>query len=205
MANKAIIGIACMCAATFGWGQTLAITEPGSGPNPVAQMVADAMRAAAGADVAFIAAGFFVSGSLDGPPSAEKLNKLLSYPGEEIYVLSLTGEQITKALERSLSLLPQPNRAFLQVSGLKVEYSAKAPANSRVKRVLVGDKVLDTGKSYRVAVPATLARGALGYFTVWQREQISEQTGVTVETAVRRLLDGKSTWPLGEQDRLVGD
>ncbi|MEP0764975.1 MAG: 5'-nucleotidase C-terminal domain-containing protein [Fimbriimonadia bacterium] len=205
MVSRTIVTMASFWVAAFGCGQTLSLSEPGSGPSPVAQMVADAMRAAASADVAFIAAGFFVSGSLDGPPSAEKLNKLLAYPGEEIYVLSLTGDQITKALERSLSLLPQSNRAFLQVSGLKVEYSAKAAANSRVKRVLVEGKALDAGKTYRVAMPATLARGALGYFTVWQREQISEQTGVTVETAVRRLLDGKSTWPLGEQDRLVGD
>ena len=205
MANRAFVVVALAWTSAFGWGQSLTLSEPGAGPNSVAQMVADAVRMAVGAEVGFVAAGFFVSGSLEGPPSAEKLNKLLAYPGEEIYVLSLTGDQITKALERSLSLLPQSSRAFLQVSGIKVEYSMKAAANSRVKRVLVDGKPLEPARSYRVAVPATLARGALGYFTVWQREQISEQTGTTVETAVRRLLGGKSSWPLGEQDRIVGD
>ena len=66
-------------------------------------------------------------------------------------------------------------------------------------------KAIADASTYRVAMPATLARGALGYFTVWQKSDISQQTGVTVDTAVRDYLSGKRTWPLGESNRIVGE
>jgi 2',3'-cyclic-nucleotide 2'-phosphodiesterase (5'-nucleotidase family) len=191
------------CGAALAQG--LELSDAGTGPNSAAQVVVDAIRAAARADIAIQAAGFFKDGKVGASPDPNALNKLLAYPGEEVYVLELTGAQIRKALERSLSLLPQSNRGFLQVSGLRVRFSPQASPQSRLKSVMVGDKPLQSGAKYRVAAPATLARGALGYFTVWQKEQIVGMTGVTVEQAVERWLSGKRAWPLGEANRIVAE
>lgn len=187
------------------YGQGVDLTNVGTAANPGAEMVVDAIRVAAKADAAMQAAGFFTEGKLGPSVDADALNKLLAYPGEEIYVLSLTGDQVKKMMERSLSLLPQPNRAFLQVSGMTIEYSPAAPAQNRVKKIAIAGKPLSPTGTYRIAAPATLARGALGYFTIWTKDQVAGQTGITVETAVSNYLAGKRSWPLGETNRIVGE
>jgi 2',3'-cyclic-nucleotide 2'-phosphodiesterase (5'-nucleotidase family) len=189
----------------MAWSQAPDLASAGSAYSPAASIVVDAIRAAAKSDIAVQAAGFFADGKLPAKVDADALNKMLSYPGEEITVLTLTGDQVKKAMERSLSLLPQSNRQFLQVSGMTVTYSASAPVQSRVKKILVDGAPLSDTAKYTVAMPATLARGALGYFTIWKKEQITSQTGVTVEAAVREYLKGKSSWPIGETNRIVGE
>ena len=205
MKVNGVVSAAALWIAVLATAQGLDTSGCGIGPNAAAQIVVDAIRASAKADIGLQPAGFFSEGKLGASVDAAGLNKLLTYPQEEIYVVTLTGAQVRKALERSLSLLPQENHAFLQISGGTVTYSASAPAQSRVRRVLVGGKPLSDGATYRAAMPATLARGALGYFTVWQKSDISQQTGVTVDSSVSDYLSGKRTWPLGETNRIVGE
>jgi 2',3'-cyclic-nucleotide 2'-phosphodiesterase (5'-nucleotidase family) len=205
MNARAVMVAGAIVAAAVAACQGLDTTGCGSGPNAAAQIVVDAIRASAKAEIAFQPAGFFTEGKLGATASADELNKLLAYAQEEIYIVTLTGMQVRKALERGLSLLPQPNHAFLQVSGITVTYSASEPAQSRVRKVLVGTKQLSDSATYKVAMPATLAKGALGYFTVWQKSSITDQTGVKVDSAVRTYLSGKSAWPLGETNRIVGE
>lgn len=201
---RALLAVATVIVAMGGYSQGIDLTGVGASANAGAEVVVDAIRLSAQTDIAVQAAGFFRDGKIAGGPDADALNRLLAYPGEEIYVLELTGEQIRKAMERSLSLLPQANRAFLQISGMSVVMAPSAPAQSRVKRILVGGKMLDPTAKYTVAAPATLARGALGYFTCWSKDTIVKETGVTVEAAVKSHLAGKRSWPLGEKDRIEG-
>jgi 2',3'-cyclic-nucleotide 2'-phosphodiesterase (5'-nucleotidase family) len=205
MNARAVVVAAAVLVAAIAVSQAPDTNGCGTGASSAAQIVVDAIRTSAKAEIAFQPAGFFVEGKLGANVDADGLNKLLSYPQEEIYVVSLSGTQVKKALERGLSLLPQPNHAFLQVSGITVTYSASEPAQSRVRRVLVGTKALSDSATYKVAMPATLAKGALGYFTVWQKSNITDQTGVTVDAAVRTYLNGKGAWPLGETNRIVGE
>jgi len=205
MNARAVMVAAAIVAAAIAVCQGLDTAGCGSGPNPAAQIVVDALRTSAKCEIGFQPAGFFTEGKLGSTADADELNKLLAYAQEEIYVVTLTGTQVRKALERGLSLLPQPNHAFLQVSGITVTYSANEPAQSRVRRVLVGTKPLSDSATYKVAMPATLAKGALGYFTIWQKSNITDQTGVTVDAAVRTYLNGKRAWPLGESNRIVGE
>lgn len=169
-------------------GETLA--SVGERSNSVAQTIVDAMRSATGADLALLGAAFF-NESASVPVSgftADDLIKALAHPDDEVVVLSLRGEQILQALERALELYPQKNNAFLQLAGVEVRFNPKAEPSKRVVSVVIGGAKLDPNRTYRVATTAPMARGALGYFRVWSRDQITASTGRTLADTVREYL-----------------
>jgi 5'-nucleotidase len=91
----------------------------------------------------------------------------LLYPDENVVLVELSGKQVRDALERGLSMLPNPNTGFLQVSGLHVTYKSEDPPGQRVVEVKLSGAALSPTKMYKVAMPASLAKGALGYFRVF--------------------------------------
>ncbi|MBL8059495.1 MAG: 5'-nucleotidase C-terminal domain-containing protein [Chthonomonas sp.] len=147
------------------------------------QAAADALREAAGADMAFLAAGM-----VKPLASVSDLSQLLVYPTDTLSVVKLSGAQIRLALERSVSLVPLPSSAFLQISGLEVAFSKSAPVDKRITDVSVGNSKLDGSKVYTVAMPTTLARGGLGYFKVWNKDAITRTLDGTLES----ILKGKT-------------
>ncbi|MFN7162601.1 MAG: 5'-nucleotidase C-terminal domain-containing protein [Fimbriimonadales bacterium] len=179
-------------ALALGWGQVglsqgESLGGVGERASPAAQTIVEAMRSATGADLALLGAAFF-NESVSVPStnfSADDLIKALAHPDDEVVVLSLRGEQILQALERALELYPQKNNAFLQIAGAEVRFDPKAEPGKRVTSVQIGGAKLDPNRTYKVATTAPMARGALGYFRVWSREQITQNTGRTIADAVR--------------------
>ncbi len=146
-----------------------------------AQFAADLLRSAGRAEIAFLPAGVlkptFKSGDLAG---------ILQFPTDDVAVVELTGAQVTKALERSVGLYPSPNPGFLQLSGLSVTFSRTAPPDRRIVEATVSGASLQPDRKYRVAMPGSLARGGLGYFTVWGREQVVETlANANMETVLK--------------------
>ncbi len=161
--------------------------------SDLANVVVDALRDASGAEIAWLPAAAFneVTVSRDAPP-AEVVGKLLPYRDDRVVVLKLTGSQIRQALERALTLYPQPNAGFLQVSGLKVTFDPNKPAGERVVRLQVGDEQkqdVEPNREYRVATSATLAYGALGYFKVWERTAVERELNQSVGEVLRGYLE----------------
>ncbi|HSI72415.1 MAG TPA: 5'-nucleotidase [Fimbriimonas sp.] len=176
-----------LLSAAFVAGQS-----PDVGGNSAAQDAADAIRAAAGADIAFLPAGLVKSGF-----DKDNLASLLQYPTEEVLVVGLTGAQVRAALELSVSLYPQPNKSFLQLSGVEAAFSKTAPSNKRLLNVAVNGVKLDDSRSYTVAMPSSLAKGGLGYFKVWDKSQIqSTLKGKTIESLLlgKRSAGSASRW-----------
>lgn len=173
---RSIIGLGLLVTTVTAYGQSAE-----TGASSAAQAAADAIKSAAGTDGAFLAAGL-VKDSFQ----KDKLETILQYPTDEIVVLNLTGSQLRQAFERSLSLYPQPNTSFLQISGFEVTYSKSASPNKRVVSVTAGGSALQDSKTYTVAMPSSLGRGGLGYFKIWDKSNISKTlTGTTVESALR--------------------
>lgn len=175
------------------WAQELSTKNVRTEESGLANVVVDALRDASGADIAWLPAAAFneVSLGADTPPT-EVVGKLLPYRDDRVVVLKLTGAQILQALERALTLHPQPNAGFLQVSGLQVTFDPAKPAGERVVRVQVGTenkRDIEPQREYRVATSATLAYGALGYFKVWERSAIERETDKTVAEALRAYLE----------------
>jgi 2',3'-cyclic-nucleotide 2'-phosphodiesterase (5'-nucleotidase family) len=156
------------------------VLDVGAGPHARAQAIADEIRSAGDADMGVIGAGMLkrVDGGGD-------LSGLIAYPSEEIVVIRVPGSGVREAMERSIANLPDSNDAFLQISGLSVWYSASATAGSRVLEIRVGDAALDPSRQYTIAMPASLAHGALGYFKVWDKRQIVKNTGTKLEAALK--------------------
>jgi len=196
-----------LLALAVGWSRVgLSQGEPlasvGERSNPVAQTIVEAMRSATGAEMALLGAAFF-NESASVPATgftADDLIKSLAHPDDEVVVLSLRGEQILQALERALELYPQKNNAFLQLAGVEVRFNPKAEPGKRVVSVIVAGARVELERVYRVATTAPMARGALGYFRVWSRDQITQSTGRTVAEVVRdyckwqRSLLSQPTW-----------
>jgi 5'-nucleotidase/UDP-sugar diphosphatase len=182
-------------ALAMGWspgglsqGETL--SSVGERSNPVAQTIVEAMRSATGAEMALLGAAFF-NESTTVPATgftADDLVKALAHPDDEVVVLSLRGEQILQALERALELYPQKNNAFLQLAGAEVRFNPKAEPGKRILSVVIAGAKLEPERVYKVATTAPMARGALGYFRVWSRDQITQSTGRTIADAVRDYL-----------------
>lgn len=182
-----------LMASVTVWAQELSTKNVRTEESDLANVVVDALRDSSGADIAWLPAAAFneVSLSRDTPP-AEVVSKLLPYRDDRVVVLKLTGAQIQQALERALTLYPQPNAGFLQVSGLSVTFDPAKPAGERIVRVQVGTdnkQDLNPQREYRVATSATLAYGALGYFKVWERSAVERETDRTVGDALRAYLE----------------
>lgn len=146
-------------------------------------LVADAARSAVGAEAALVQASQLRTQVIPaGEVTRESLVGALLYPDEPVVLVELSGAQIAAALERSLSMLPKkPSTSFLQVSGLNVTYRSEQPAEGRVVEIRVGSASLAAGKSYKVAMPASLAKGALGYFRIFN--ELKPQQGSSIGDA----------------------
>lgn len=152
-------------------------------------IVVDAIRAQAKSDIGFITASELKDVTLPkGEILANDISGALAYRNDPVAVLTLKGDQIQKALERSVGIYSQKNLGFLQISGMKFTFDSSKPRDSRVVSVTIGDKPLDTAKMYTVGVSNSLANGALGYFRVWQKEQITKVGKDTVAQALDAYL-----------------
>lgn len=167
-------------AASWAFSQ-----NPELGADKASQAAADVLRDFAGTDGAFLAAGL-VKSSFN--KDRDDLAALIQFPTDELVVVTITGAQVKQAFERSLSLFPQENTSFLQISGFEVTFSKDAPSGQRVTQVRCNGAALDESKNYQIAMPSSLGRGGLGYFKIWDKTKITK----TFEKAtLESILKGK--------------
>jgi 2',3'-cyclic-nucleotide 2'-phosphodiesterase (5'-nucleotidase family) len=178
--------LASACAVAFCQGN---VEKESHLPS---QAAADVLRDFAQADGAFLAAGMVKTAF-----QSDDLATLLQYPTDELVTVGLTGKQIKQAFERSLSLLPQPNTSFLQISGFEVVYSKDETVGQRIVQVRAGSQVVDDGKTYQIAMPSSLGKGALGYFKIWDKTKITKTfENATIESILKgkKFVETSSRW-----------
>jgi 5'-nucleotidase/UDP-sugar diphosphatase len=201
--------VALGAAGSVSWAAllgrtTLALSSQGarSDESTLGDLVADAGRAQLGADVALVQAGMFIDGTIPpGEVTSEQLRALLFAPDEPLVLMEMPGSTLQEMLERSLSFLPRPAPAFLQVSGLVVTFRSAAAANRRIESVQVGGAPLSPDKTYQVAMPNSLAQGGLGYFRIIDGIK-PKQTGPTLSEAVFRYVQTSGTITISPGTRL---
>lgn len=128
-------------------------------------LVADAYRAAVGADIALANGGGVRASIAAGDITNNDLLSVQPY-GNELCLIEATGQEILDALEMGASKAPAEFGGFLQVSGLSykidtsISSSVKTDENGnfvsvdgerRVFDVKVGDQAIDAAKTYKVA------------------------------------------------------
>ncbi len=131
----------------------------------IGDLIADAMRAATGADVA-ITNGGGIRGDRTYEPGTVLTRRdiLTELPfGNVTVVTEITGGQILDALENGFSRVEEGAGRFPQVSGLTVVWDPSAEPGSRVVEVKVNGAPLDLNKVYRVATNDYMLAGGDGY------------------------------------------
>jgi hypothetical protein len=213
----ALAGVLCaarMCAAPLAaqGGPTIKVVnelttkDAGAQESNLAEVIADAVRDTAGADIAFFAASAFNEVTIPkGTTTIDEVVKALAFKSDNIRIVRLKGSQVRQALERAVELYPQRRSAFLQVSGITVTVDANADPGKRIVAVKVGKNDLADGNIYSVAMPAPLADGALTYYKVWSKADIDRDhdPNLTLEEAVTRYLTSHTTIGEKGEDRIV--
>jgi 2',3'-cyclic-nucleotide 2'-phosphodiesterase (5'-nucleotidase family) len=145
------------------------------------QSIADELRSASGVNFALFPDAY-LKGGIKIP---KDLASTLEQRDEAVWVVSLTGAQVRAALEKSIAYYPQSSATFLHISGLNVAYDL-----TKIERIVsvTSDLVeIEPSKTYKVALPASLARGGLGYFSIWDFKKAERE----VSSNLAKLLEGK--------------
>ena len=124
-------------------------------------LVADALKYAAGADVALTNGGGIRTSVDVGEITYGELNAVLPF-GNIVTKIQVTGEQILKALEHGTSAAPGASGGFPQVSGITYEVHTYLTEN-RVKNVKINGEAIDLSKTYTLATNDFTAVGGDGY------------------------------------------
>jgi len=169
-----------------------------AGETNLGDLIADAVRETGHAQVGLVPADEIngkaaVAAGKTDPSAIIATLRYADDPSDTVVVLNLTGAQLVRVAERSVSRAPQPFDGFLQVSGLQVRYSPSQPEGRRVSLVGADGGEVDAAKTYRVATTRPIAGGSLGYFQIWGQKDIAEDTGVSIAKSLGAYLDGHKT------------
>ncbi|MGF1623806.1 MAG: bifunctional metallophosphatase/5'-nucleotidase [Alphaproteobacteria bacterium] len=131
----------------------------------IGNLIADAMRAAVGSDVAITNGGGIRADRIYPAGTVLTRRDILSeLPfGNVTVLLQVDGATIREALESGVSRIEDGAGRFPQVSGLSFAFDPSAPAGSRVSEVMVGDEPLFDTNTYTLATNDYMAAGGDGY------------------------------------------
>jgi 5'-nucleotidase len=159
--------------------------------------VADAYRAALGADVALINGGSIRSNTTYDPGPVTKRHVFEILPFEDPVVkIEVTGRMLRTALENGVSRITESleEGRFPQVSGLRFVYDAARQSGSRVVSVTVGGSPLDDTKTYTLATTTFLSHGGDDYAVLKSAKVLtSEEDGPVSAIIVMNAIQTAGT------------
>ena len=164
--------------------------------NALANLIVDAMRQTAGADVALFNGGG-LRGNRNYPAGyAFTLRDILTeLPfGNLTVLIELSGKHLLAALESALSQVENNAGRFPHVAGMKVRYDSKRPAGQRVLAVQLGDTPLVPDRLYKVATTDYLAAGKDGYDALQQGTLLIDPSAATL------LANQVKDWLINHKD-----
>ncbi|KAB1075734.1 bifunctional metallophosphatase/5'-nucleotidase [Methylobacterium planeticum] len=160
-------------------------------------LVADALRAVTGAEIAIMNGGGIRGNRLYAAGTELTRRDILTeLPfGNTTVLVAITGAQVRAALENGLSDYGRPSGRMAQVSGLVMTIDPAAPSGRRILAVTVGGEPLDPDRTYRVASNSFLYDGGNGYGMLAQgRTLIGSTDGKLVANEVMAYI--RRTAPL---------
>ena len=155
----------------------------------IANLIADAMRAATGADVALINGGGIRADKVYPPGTVltrRDLQAELPF-GNKTVVLEVAGADLRAAVEHGVSRIAEGAGRFAHVSGMAYRFDASKPPGRRIAGVTVGGAPLDPARTYRLATFDFLGRGGDGYAMFADARRIVDANAGTL--AVAQAID----------------
>ncbi|KAK6633160.1 hypothetical protein RUM43_012904 [Polyplax serrata] len=137
-----------------------------TGETNLGNWVCDVVLAATNADCVILNSGTFRSDTVHAAGNFTLGDLVHVIPMmDPLVLLSVTGEQLLRALENGVSAYPKLEGRFPQVAGLSFAFDREKPPYSRIDRhlVRVGDEYLDLNSTYRLATKTYLYQGCDGY------------------------------------------
>lgn len=133
--------------------------------SAMGNLIADALRAATGADVAIAnGGGIRADRTYDAGTMLTRKDIMTELPfGNSTVVTELTGSQILAAIENGVSQVEKGAGRFPQVSGMAYVYDPSAEAGSRVTSLMVGGADIDLNAVYKLATNNYILGGGDGY------------------------------------------
>ncbi len=136
--------------------------------SSMGNLIADAMRAATGADIALMnGGGIRGDRTYDAGAKLTRRDILTELPFGNVTVMTeLPGSQVLLALENAVSQHEKGAGRFVQVSGLTFVFDPTAKAGARVSEVMVAGAPLAADTVYKVAVNDYILGGGDGFATL---------------------------------------
>ena len=147
----------------------------------IANLIADAVRDATGADIGMMNGGGIRANREYEPGTVLTRRDIQSeLPfGNKTVVLEVTGQDIIDALENGFSQVENGAGRFPHVSGIEVVYDFNQPAGSRVVEVTRDGAALDPNATFSLAINDYVAGGGDGYDVFANKRRIvDENAGV---------------------------
>ncbi|MCS7258631.1 MAG: 5'-nucleotidase C-terminal domain-containing protein [candidate division WOR-3 bacterium] len=138
--------------------------------SPIGNLITDAMREFAQADIAVTNSGGIRANLPQGEITYRDLYKIETF-GNTAVIMTMTGRQIWEMLEVSVI----GYHAIFQVSGLKMVYNPHAPPKQRLIAVEINNKPIDFNKEYKVVTNNFLAAGG-GAYSIFKEAKDVEDT-----------------------------
>ncbi|MBT9587673.1 bifunctional metallophosphatase/5'-nucleotidase [bacterium] len=127
-------------------------------------LVADAMRASAGADVALITGSSIRVNKVIPAGTLTRRQAMMILPYENgVSKVELNGQQLRQVVEHSLGSLNDKSSPFPQVSNMNIDYDPRRPAGQRVTRLWVGGRPCLSEKNYTFACSEFIRKGGCGF------------------------------------------
>ena len=147
----------------------------------IANLIADAVRDATGADIGMMNGGGIRANREYEPGTVltrRDIQAELPF-GNKTVVLEVTGQDIIDALENGFSQVENGAGRFPHVSGIEVVYDFSQPAGSRVVEVVRDGSALDPEATFSLAINDYVAGGGDGYDVFANKRRIvDENAGV---------------------------
>jgi 5'-nucleotidase len=153
-------------------------------------LVADAMRAETGAQMALLNGGGIRGDRVfaAGPITRRMLLEIHPF-GNVACEVSISGRTLLAALNHGVARLPAVAGQFPQVSGLTMQVDPQAAPGSRVSDVRIGGQPLDPAATYTVAIPDYVLNGGDDYtMFAGERVLISPEDGSTIAAALEKYI-----------------
>jgi 5'-nucleotidase / UDP-sugar diphosphatase len=149
-------------------------------------LIADAMRAGVGADVALMNGGS-IRGDRTYAPGTVLTRKdiLMELPfGNVVVLIELSGADLLAALENGVSQIEDGAGRFPQVSGMTFTFDPARPPGSRIVAVEVGGRPLEKGRAYKVATNEYIYGGGDGYAALSRGKPLIDASGGALLTTM---------------------
>jgi 2',3'-cyclic-nucleotide 2'-phosphodiesterase (5'-nucleotidase family) len=169
-------------AEVVGEAQEALTRTVGHETSALGNLLTDAIRATAGADVALQNKTGIRADLPAGPLTLRDAYQVCPF-GNTIVVLRMSGQALLDALEYSLS----DDYFALEVSGMQVHVDPRRPRGERVLAAAVGGAPLERERVYRVATSVFLAGGGDGHARLREAERDGEIHVTLREALMTRL------------------